>query len=881
MNRRKPIRYTIRFKIMVLALLLAWLPILVIGVLGFNGLMRTRATAEQTGPVAIRARAEEELLRRVIDRARIYDAEFVMVEQQVRAVADYARVLFDTPAPASSERVWISPDGPTAANQQQYQQSVAQAQQFIPFLRSMVRQNQLVSLGFIGLEDGGIAAFDADITDKLLAVRPFDVRTRPWYQAAQNSGQISWVRPYIDANTGQLVTTCSTPLYTSQGAFVGVVGFDVLLTTIRNDIMAEGAATNTYSILLDDQGNVLARPDISADSPAWLQPFTVDNLLESGDTALARITGDVLSDNAAVAQFTAAGESLFLAYAPVPQANLHMVVVQTEAEVVRPATLVREQIAIQQSQIRNQSIWLLLICLVTVPVAAALFSKVLAGPISALTAGAQRVAEGDLSHKLAITSNDEIGDLVQSFNQMTDALRLKVAELEANIGQLATLNHVSNRFRTTLSLNDLLPAIPRAICHDLGFDRASLYLRDREQLHLVSVAFANQPPEEERAFLDAVGKHPLRLDDHSVEADVIRSGQAVIVDNPWHHPRVVKFKQQLTRSESYVQVPIFGKNDQVIGLLSADYYQRQGMSVTPNDAARLLTFASMVGLTIENTRLYSDLEQQVARRTDELRIALERAREADKLKGQFLASISHELRTPLNAILGFSTIMIDEMDGPITPMQREDLRTIHQNGRYLLSMIDDLLDLARIEAGRLDLEREPVDIVALARNVVETTQGLVVGRPVTLHVEAPTSVPAAYADAAKTRQILLNLLSNAAKFTEQGYITVHIRPSVLSNGAADDLTEPVSMLRISVRDTGIGIPPEELSSVFDEFRQVHGRRSGAAGSGLGLAIARRLVEAHGGQIWAESVVNQGSTFTFTLPTTITASARQQRQPISV
>jgi two-component system sensor histidine kinase/response regulator len=259
-----------------------------------------------------------------------------------------------------------------------------------------------------------------------------------------------------------------------------------------------------------------------------------------------------------------------------------------------------------------------------------------------------------------------------------------------------------------------------------------------------------------------------------------------------------------------------------------------------------------------------------------LRTALVRAQEADRLKGQFLAAVSHELRTPLNAIIGFSTVMLDEIDGPVTPLQREDLKIINRNGRFLLHLIDDLLDLARIEAGKIELELAPVDVRALIVEVTETVQGLLHNRPITLNLSLPERLPYAYADAARIRQVLLNLLSNAVKFTKQGSISISARcvaapdtqPGTKGAGAVivrnGQRLHPY--IAVSVRDTGVGIASEDLARIFEAFHQV---RSGdrQRGSGLGLAISRRLIEAHGGRIWAESEPGKGSVFTFILPCT--------------
>jgi two-component system sensor histidine kinase/response regulator len=331
------------------------------------------------------------------------------------------------------------------------------------------------------------------------------------------------------------------------------------------------------------------------------------------------------------------------------------------------------------------------------------------------------------------------------------------------------------------------------------------------------------------------------------------------------------------RNLPYAQVPIFGQEGEVIGLIMADY-QAGLQSVPLRDASHLLMFATMVGLTISNAQMYGYLERKVAQRTEELQAALERARQADRRKSEFLASISHELRTPLNAIIGFSTVLLDELGGPLLPEQREDMESIYRNGCALLHLINGLLDLARIEAGHLDIDYAPLDLPALAREVLDTSQMLLRQKPLSLQSEVPDDLPVVYADAGHVRQILLNLLSNAIKFTEQGKIVLRAYPAANIAGtpvmAVYDGQE-APFVAVSVRDTGIGIPPEHHARVFEEFGQVHGQRSRATGTGLGLAIVRRLVEVHGGSIVLESAPGLGSTFTFTLPTGVREHEAEQ------
>jgi signal transduction histidine kinase/CheY-like chemotaxis protein len=229
------------------------------------------------------------------------------------------------------------------------------------------------------------------------------------------------------------------------------------------------------------------------------------------------------------------------------------------------------------------------------------------------------------------------------------------------------------------------------------------------------------------------------------------------------------------------------------------------------------------------------------------------AEQASELKTQFLANMSHELRTPLNSIINFTRILSAGMRGPVTSEQRDYLARVRQSGEHLLGLINDILDLSKIEAGRVDLQIEAVQITPLIQGVMATAAGLTKDKPLILRQELAPHLPPVAADRTRLRQILLNLLSNAAKFTHSGAITVRAH-------------QQGSQLIISVSDTGIGIAPEDLTTIFEEFRQLEASANRRyEGTGLGLAICRKLVKLHSGDLWVESTPNVGSMFSFNLP----------------
>lgn len=245
--------------------------------------------------------------------------------------------------------------------------------------------------------------------------------------------------------------------------------------------------------------------------------------------------------------------------------------------------------------------------------------------------------------------------------------------------------------------------------------------------------------------------------------------------------------------------------------------------------------------------------QEVEAMNAQLRQANERIKEADRLKSEFLANMSHELRTPLNSIMGFAKVILKGIDGPITEAQERDLTTIYSSGSHLLALINDILDLSKIESGRMDLVMEQVNLGEMIHGVISTAKALVKDKPIHLVQEVPPDLPPIIADRTRIRQCLLNLISNAAKFTEKGSITIR---ASREDGA----------VLMTVKDTGIGIRPEDQGKIFHEFVQLDSsstRKEG--GTGLGLAITKKCVEMHGGTIWVESAAGQGSAFTLRLP----------------
>ena len=282
------------------------------------------------------------------------------------------------------------------------------------------------------------------------------------------------------------------------------------------------------------------------------------------------------------------------------------------------------------------------------------------------------------------------------------------------------------------------------------------------------------------------------------------------------------------------------REDRLLGGLTV--FRKTPGEFAPEVVDLLRTFATQSALAIQNARLFLEIEDK----SRQLEVASQH-------KSEFLANMSHELRTPLNAIIGFSEVLSERMFGELNEKQEEYLKDIHASGEHLLSLINDILDLSKIEAGRMELELTDFDLPQAIDNALTLVRERAGRRGIALHQSVEAHLGEIRGDERKVKQVLLNLLSNALKFTPEG-------------GRVELLARVIDgMAEISVTDTGVGIAAEDQEAVFEEFRQVGTAEKKVEGTGLGLTLCRKFVELHGGKIWVTSQVGVGSTFTFTVP----------------
>ncbi len=491
-------------------------------------------------------------------------------------------------------------------------------------------------------------------------------------------------------------------------------------------------------------------------------------------------------------------------------------------------------------------------------------------PLLELQNSATAIAQGDLEAFIDTSSSDEIGSLAKDFNVMRDSIKqlfgelsdskdkledysrtlerkveVRTQELARSVEELKALGEVSQAVSSTLDLQKVLATIVAHAVELSGTESGAIYEFD-ETTEQFQLRATHRMSEE---LIQAIQEAGVNLGETAVGwAGKNREAVQVpdILEEPTYPTREIMKREGF---RALLAVPLL-REDKLIGGLVV---RRRAVGKFQKETVDLLqTFATQSALTIQNARLFREIEEKGR----ELEIA-------SKHKSEFLANMSHELRTPLNAILGYTELILDKIYGDVPENIQEVLERVGKNGRHLLGLINDVLDLSKIEAGQLVLSLDDYSMQEVVHTVFTAVESLAAEKNLELKVSVSPEVAHGKGDEQRISQVFLNLVGNAIKFTEAGEVRVE------ATASNDNFV-------VSVSDTGPGLSEADKQMIFEEFHQVDGsstRKKG--GTGLGLSIAKRIVEMHGGRIWVESTLGQGSTFWFTLPVRVERQ-REQR-----
>ncbi len=485
-------------------------------------------------------------------------------------------------------------------------------------------------------------------------------------------------------------------------------------------------------------------------------------------------------------------------------------------------------------------------------------------PLQRLAKAARQFSEGEPYVEVLSDSPDEVGQLTRSVNTMAktlqhreEAITTYVDTITTQLNQLSTLHQTGIIITSTLDLHKLFATVLKLLQENLGFQRMVLVLKDSSKNIGILSEVSGIPKELEPQIKGF--EFPIVPD--TFDETLLIQGRPILVPDleaivDQMNPDILGLCRQVGIL-SFVSAPLISHRE-VLGYIGADKGQTR---CTQEDLNLLMTIASHVAVAIDNARTYQDLEtlaagleQRVRERTQDLQSANDRLQELDSLKSAFVSIVSHELRTPMTSIKGLIENMMDGLTGELTDHQAFYLSRVKHNIERLTRMINDLLDLSRIEAGRMELQTTAVNIGSIAREVVEWLQPMAKEQSLTLATNIIDPIPMVQGDRDKLIQIFTNLTNNALKFTPPaGTVTVEVK------------YQEDGYIRACVTDTGCGIHPDEHQTVFERFYRSQSTDLKNRGAGLGLAITKSLVELHGGKIGVESTLSQGSRFWFTLP----------------
>ncbi len=609
----------------------------------------------------------------------------------------------------------------------------------------------------------------------------------------------------------------------------GVSVAEVNLKLIWDVISQIKVGERGQAYLVDAQGRLIAHPDISL----VLRNTDLSRLAQV-QAARAAGTGGDASEQLQEAE-DIQGRSVLTAYAHVAPLGWIVFVELPRAEAYAPL----------YTTIKRSGI-LLLAALGFAFVAGLVLARKMVGPIQALRAGAARIGSGDLTQRISVKTGDELEALADQFNDMAGQLQESYTDLEKkveqrthelaqSVGELRALGEVSQAVNSTLDLQEVLNTIVGKAVQLSNTDAGAIYVYDEanEEFTLRSTYGM------EEELIAAIKQRHVHIGDAGIGHAAAQRAPLQIADvQKEPHSEVLDVVVR-AGYRALLFLPLLGA-DRIVGALVV---RRKTPGEFPKQTIDLLqTFAAQSVLAIQNAHLFHEIEEKGR----QLEVASQH-------KSQFLANMSHELRTPLNAILGYTELILDNIYGETPQKMRGVLERVQRNGKHLLGLINDVLDLSKIEAGQLTLALGDYSLKDVVQNVFSAVESLANEKKLALRIEMPNNLPVGRGDERRLTQVLLNLVGNAIKFTDQGEVAV--KASAM-NGA----------YTLSVCDTGPGIPAADQAKIFEEFQQADSSATKKkGGTGLGLSIARRIIEMHGGRIWVESEVGKGATFSINLP----------------
>ena len=578
--------------------------------------------------------------------------------------------------------------------------------------------------------------------------------------------------------------------------------------------------------VVDSNGFLIADPDIGL----VLRKTDLSNLPHVKAAREGKNTSE-----SAMESVDLAGTELLTSMAPIESLRWFVFVEQPVSEVYAK---------LNASILRTAG--LLIAGLVISAVAALMLARSMVRPIRTLDEGARRIAAGELDNRIEVGTGDELEALANQFNRMTGRLRESYAGLEQKVeARTRELNHsleqqtaISEILRTIAGsptdVQPVLDAIAERAARVCNADAASMHLTDDAVLrHIASRGTSGSP-------VGRVEEVPISRDSISGRALLERRTIAVddVLEAGADFPVSLAIAQR-SGFRTVVVVPLFREGEPFGSIMLR---RQEVRPFTERELSLLQTFGDQAAIALENVRLFQEIQEK----SRQVEIASQH-------KMQFLANMSHELRTPLNAILGYTTLLYDGIYGKLDATVLGVLERLQQNGRHLLGLINDVLDLSKMDAAQLKLAMDSYSLPALVKSTVASTESLARAKGLTLNAVIAAQLPDGWGDERRLTQVLLNVIGNAIKFTDHGEVEVV--------ATADD-----GNFNIDVRDTGPGIAESDQARIFDEFQQVDAsstRKIG--GTGLGLAIARRIVQMHGGTISVRSELGVGSTFRISVP----------------